>query len=78
MHHVLRKETADEETKHFNIYLFKQESDGTRSSGDGGWGDFTSLPVLEFYNTLWGLRTENEEGCRTGPLGNTGWLNRIL
>ena len=29
----------------------------------------TSTTVLEFLNNLWGLGTEQEQGCRTGPLG---------
>ncbi len=31
--------------------------------------------VLEFQNNLWGLGTEVEQGCRTGP---PGWRNRFL
>jgi hypothetical protein len=27
--------------------------------------------VLEFFNNLWGLGTEKEWGCRTGPPGYT-------
>ncbi len=34
--------------------------------------------VLEFQNNLWGLGTEQEQSCRTGPPGNIGWWNRFL
>jgi hypothetical protein len=30
---------------------------------------------LEFYNNLWGLGTEQEYDCRTGPPGNIGRRN---
>jgi hypothetical protein len=37
---------------------------------------FLSLQsVLEFLNNLWGLGTEKEKGCRTGPPGYTAWRN---
>ncbi len=29
------------------------------------------LPVLEFLNNIWGLGTEQKQGCRTGPPGYT-------
>ncbi len=37
-----------------------------------------AILVLEFYNNLWGLGTELEKGCRTGPPGYIGWRNRFL
>ncbi len=30
---------------------------------------------LEFLKSLWGLGTEEEEGCHTGPPGYIGWRN---
>ncbi len=35
-------------------------------------------PELEFLKSLWGLGTEEEEGCRTGPPGYIGWQNSFL
>ncbi len=34
--------------------------------------------VLVFLNNLWGLGTELEQGCRTGPPGYKGRRNRFL
>ncbi len=34
--------------------------------------------MLEFFNNLWGLGTEKEWGCRTGPPGYTVWRNWFL
>ncbi len=34
--------------------------------------------VLEFLNNLQWLGTEQEQGCRTGPPGNTAWRNWFL
>ncbi len=31
-----------------------------------------------FLNNLWGLGTEQEQGCRTCPPGFIGWRNRFL
>ncbi len=33
---------------------------------------------LEFFNKLWGLGTEEEEGYRTGPPGYICWRNLFL
>jgi hypothetical protein len=30
------------------------------------------------FEHLWGLGTEWEQGCLTGPPGYTGWRNRFL
>ncbi len=35
---ILMKETANEKTKHFNIYSFQRESDGSYSDGGRGGG----------------------------------------
>jgi hypothetical protein len=35
-------------------------------------------PELEFLNKLWGLGTELEQGCRTGPPGYTAGGNGDL
>ncbi len=35
-------------------------------------------PELEFLKSLWGLRTEEEEGYRTGPPDYIGWRNSFL
>ncbi len=37
-----------------------------------------SESVQEFLNTLWGLGTQLEQGCRTGPLGYAAWRNWFL
>ncbi len=37
-----------------------------------------SESVLEFLNTLWGLGTQLEQGCRTGPTGYAAWRNWFL
>ncbi len=39
--------------------------------------DFSAIAVLEFQNNLWGLRTKQEQGCRTGPPGYilVAWRN---
>ncbi len=34
--------------------------------------------VLKFQNNPWGLGTELEQVCRTGPPGYIGWWNRFL
>ncbi len=34
--------------------------------------------VLEFLNNLWGLGTEQEYVCHTGPPGYTAWRNWFL
>jgi hypothetical protein len=34
-----------------------------------------SSSVLEFLNKLWGLETEQEQGCRTGRPAYTAWRN---
>jgi hypothetical protein len=39
---------------------------------------FVGEPVMEFLNNLWGLGTEKEWGCRTGPPGYTAWRNWSL
>jgi hypothetical protein len=33
---------------------------------------------LEFLNSLWGLGTEEEQGCRTDPPGYLGRRNSFL
>jgi hypothetical protein len=33
---------------------------------------------LEFLKRLWGLRTDEEQGYRTGPPGYIGWRNSFL
>jgi hypothetical protein len=37
--------------------------------------DGSQLSVLEFLNNLWGLGTEKEKVCGTGPPGYTAWRN---
>ncbi len=45
----------------------------------GGGGYITlSQSELEFLKSLWVLRTEEEEGYRTGPPGYIGWRNSFL
>ncbi len=38
----------------------------------------TASSVLEFSNNLWGLGTDQEQGCRTGPPGYIGWRNQLF
>ncbi len=39
---------------------------------------FAAEPELEFFKSLWGLGTEEEEGYSTGPPGYIGWRNSFL
>ncbi len=40
--------------------------------------DTRQFTELEFFKSLWGLGTEEEEGYRTGPPGYIGWWNSFL
>ncbi len=35
-------------------------------------------PLLEFKKNLWGLGTDQQQGCRTSPPGYKGWRSRFL
>jgi hypothetical protein len=51
----------------YNVYITNQ----FQPKGEGE-------SELEFLKRLWGLGTEEEEGCRTGPPGYIGWRNSFL
>jgi hypothetical protein len=44
----------------------------------GAGANLSPETELEFFKSLWGLGTEEEEGYRTGPPGYIGWRNSFL